>query len=211
MGPAFFCEERGGGKYRYRRGKIGRKKEQEGRKKERKKEVDRYLKGKYGETIINGRQLTAKQKNLITTGSLCAVAALGAIGYLGGKEYVKVNKINEKRRSGLKSELDKMNKAMDDTDAWRKSGYKGFNTGAMNSDIHKTGANMHKDGLDQYAKGWYKRRVDKDLNTYYKDTMDRYSMQKEAPKDERSKIVYDAHRDTTSIDRYKLNKNKRFK
>ena len=175
------------------------------------KEVDRYLKGKYGETIINGKKLTQKQKDAIVTGSLCAVAALGAIGYLGGKEYVKTNKENNVRRNSLKSELDKMNKAMDDTDAWRKSGYKGFNIGAMNRDIHKTGANIHKTNLDKYGKGWYKRGVDKDLNTYYKDTMDRYSMQKEgAPKDENEKIVYNAHRDVTSIDRNKLNKNKRF-
>lgn len=38
-----------------------------------------------------------------------------------------------------------------------------------------------------------------------------YLMQKEgAPKDENEKIVYNAHRDVTSIDRNKLNKNKRF-
>lgn len=176
------------------------------------KEVDRYLKGKYGETIINGKKLTQKQKDAIVTGSLCAVAALGAIGYLGGKEYVKTNKENNVRRNSLKSELDKMNKAMDDTDAWRKSGYKGFNTGAMNSDIHKTGANIHKTNLDKYGKGWYKRGVDKELNTYYKDTMDRYSMQKEGvPKEETKKIVYNAHREATSIDRNKLNNNKRFR
>lgn len=176
------------------------------------KEVDRYLKGKYGETIVNGKQLTRKQKDAILTGSLCVAAALAGTGYLVGSSHLKTNKENEQRRNSLKSELDKMNKAMDDTDAWRESGCKGFNTGAMNSDIHKTGARIHKTNLDKYGKGGFKRKVDKDLDVYYKDTMDRYSMQKEGvPQEESERVVYDMFgRYLTSTDRKNLNKNKRF-
>lgn len=186
------------------------------------KEVDRYLKGKYGETIVNGKQLTRKQKDAILTGSLCVAAAIAGTGYLVGSSHLKTNKENNVRRNSLKSELDKMNKAMDDTDAWRKSGYKGFNTGAMNSDIHKTGAEIHKTNLNNYAKGGFKRKVDKDLDTYYTDTMDRFARQKDpnaVSREERTaggvkvmmlKKAFD-DRTMTSMDRNRLNNNKRFR
>lgn len=139
------------------------------------KEVDRYLKGKYGETVINGKKLTAKQKNLITTGAVLATAAIAVGGYYTGQFVHETNKSNKKDREGMRNYLDRMNTNIDNAEAWNKSGGFGFNTGEMNASINKSGADFHKQNLDTNAKGIFRRKEDKELNDYYNKTMDRYN------------------------------------
>ena len=149
------------------------------------KEVDRYLKGKYGETVINGKKLTAKQKNLITTGAVLATAAIAVGGYYTGQFVHETNKSNKKDREGMRNYLDRMNSNIDNAEAWNKSGAFGFNSGEMNASINKNGADMHKRNLDTNATGIFKRKEDKELNNYYNQTMERYDNLKKASEQKR--------------------------
>ena len=156
------------------------------------KEVDRYLKGKYGETIVNGKKLTAKQKNLLTTGAAATVALVAVGSYFGGQYIHEVNKSNEKDRAGMKSSLDKMNANMDKSEDWLKNGGFGFNTGDINAGINKSGADIYKNNLDANAKGIFKRKGDKELNSYYDQTMERYDNLKKEQEAYRQKRAQEA-------------------
>ena len=114
-----------------------------------------------------------------------------------------------------------MNYGMDSSDKWKQGGYVGFNNGELNATIHKTGAEMKKTSL-RGVNGIYKRKVDKELDKYYNDTMDRYARQKDPNATTREEKTMGGAKVSmfkkafddptiTSMDRHRLNRDKRFK